>query len=67
MPGDVGLVAQTINTIFSWFTSEGGYEEMVRERAIRAKKVEAHRALQNNDFPALRQSISELERLSSQP
>lgn len=32
MPGDVGLVAKLIDSVFSWFTGESGYAEFKKQR-----------------------------------
>lgn len=32
MPGDVGLVAKLLDSVFSWFTGESGYAEFTKKR-----------------------------------
>jgi hypothetical protein len=64
MPGDVGLVAKTIDTIFGWFVSEDGFKEMQKRRALAAKKEEARHALIDHRWDDLRRITAELERLS---
>lgn len=34
MPGDVGLVAQLLNTLFTWATGPDGWEKLSLERKI---------------------------------
>ena len=67
MPGDVGLVAHAVETIASWFLSEDGYGEFKKRRKLKSKKEEAQRALDQNDWPALKRIVDEFKRLSDAP
>lgn len=64
--GDVGAVAKAVDTIFSWFTSEGGKLEAQKRRALKSKREECRRALLEHRFTDLRRLTDELERLSNQ-
>jgi len=66
MPGDVGLVAKLVDTVFSWFTDEAGYLEIKKRRALAAKKEECRRALLDNRWDDLKRLTDELRRLSSE-
>lgn len=66
MPGDVGLVAKLVDTVFSWFTDEAGYLELKKRRALAAKKEECRRALLDNRWADLKRLTDELQRLSDQ-
>lgn len=47
MPGDVGLVAKVLDTVFSWFTSEDGFREMQSRRKGDRLEQAANVALSN--------------------
>lgn len=47
MPGDVGLVAKVLDTVFSWFTSEDGLAEMMHKREGNRLEKAANVALSN--------------------
>ena len=66
MPGDAGLVAKAVETVFSWFTDEDGFKEMQKRRKLRAKKEECRQALIDNRFHDLARLTAELERLSNE-
>lgn len=66
MPGDVGLVAKVVESIFSWFVSEDGRLEMVKRVRLKAKKEECRRALLDNRFDDLKRLTDELQRLSTE-
>lgn len=63
---DVGAVATLVNTVASWFMSEGGFNEFRKRAQLRAKRDEAKRALQEHRWDDLRRLTAELERLSTQ-
>jgi hypothetical protein len=65
MPGDVGLVAKLVDTVFSWFTDEAGYLEIKKQRAIASKKEECRRALLDNRWADLKRLTDELHRLAT--
>ena len=44
MPGDVGLVAKLLDTVFSWFTSEQGFAEAKKKREGRLLEEAANEA-----------------------
>ncbi len=67
MPGDVGLVAQLVNTFARFFMDEDGYAELRKRRLLKAKKEECRRALLDHRFDDLKRLVDELERLSSSP
>lgn len=67
MPGDVGLVAKLVDTVFGWFTSEDGFLEMKKRRALASKKEECRRALLDNRWDDVRRLSVELEQLSHGP
>lgn len=66
MPGDVGLVAQLVDTVFGWWASESGRIEMQKRRALRNKKEECRRALLDHRFDDLRRLTDELQRLADE-
>lgn len=63
---DVGAVAMLVNTVASWFMSEGGFNEFRKRAQLRAKRDEAKRALREHRWDDLRRLTAELERLSTQ-
>lgn len=67
MMGDVGAVAQLINTFLSWLLSPKGFEEFARRQALKRKRKEAVNALYHHDFNAVRRHIDELRQLSTKP
>ena len=67
MPGDVGLVAKVVETIFSWVVSEDGFKEMQKRSRLKAKKKECQHALAEHRWDDLRTLTAEYERLSNEP
>ena len=41
MPGDVGLVAKLIDSVFSWFTGESGFAEFQKKREGKRLQADA--------------------------
>jgi hypothetical protein len=66
MPGDVGLVAKVVDTVFKFFTSEDGYAEFSKRRKLAALRKDANNALDRNDFVAHARIIDELRRVSNE-
>jgi len=67
MPGDVGLVAKVVETIFSWVVSEDGFKEMQKRSRLKAKKKECQNALAEHRWDDLRTLTAEYERLCNAP
>lgn len=66
MPGDVGLVAKLLDTVFSFFTDENGLREMRKRSLLASKRKECQRALLEHRFDDLRRLTDELQRLSDE-
>ena len=70
MPGEIqaaGFMAKLAEVVFSYFTDEDGYKEMAKRSALKKKKEECRRALQDNRFVDLARLTAELEQLSNKP
>ena len=52
MPGDIGLVSQAINTLFSWFTSEDGLAEV--QKRMKGTRLEKECASLWGEYKRLR-------------
>lgn len=63
---DVGAVAKLVDTVASWFMSEGGFNEFRKRAQLRAKRAAAQTALREHRWDDLRRLTAELERLSTQ-
>ena len=53
MPGDVGLVAQLLNTLFTWATGPDGWEKMSLERKIEVIHAGIRVAMDKGDDTAI--------------
>jgi hypothetical protein len=65
----LGLIAAAVSltyTLVSWFTNEAGRNEILRRRALLAKKKECLDALRDHRWDDLRRLTDEFERLSTQ-
>lgn len=71
MPGDVGLVAKLVDSVFTWFVGEDGYAAMKKERLMKQRDEIAQGMLKHattqQDWDALRAYADESERLSREP
>ncbi len=65
MPGDVGLVAQLLNTLASWALSPDGYSKMRREDKIEKLQDALKVALDNKAYAAADLVFAELRKLSA--
>lgn len=63
----IGPIATLVDGLFRFFTSEDGYAEFQRRRELSAARDKAMDALKKRDWPALRERVAELERLSNRP
>jgi hypothetical protein len=53
MPGDVGLVAQFLNTVAEFFTDPTKWERLSREAKLATIREGLHAAIEANDLGAL--------------
>ena len=70
MPGEVqaaGFFAKLADTIIHLVVDEDKLPEILKRRALAAKKKEVRNALANHDWVELRRLTDELERLSNSP
>ena len=64
--GDVGAVAQLLNTVLTWLFDPAGYSKLTREAKL-AKLMEALKvALDNGAYDAADLVFTELRRLSKE-
>ena len=59
-------VIDTTREVFGWWVSESGRIEAQKRSALRAKKKECQRALQDKRFHDLARLSAELERMSNE-